>query len=208
MYAYKQESFNLTTINGTLRNQFWLPTNSVISVSDSIFDNHSIDKINISKVMKTNYPCYYRSHIFRQPGINWYDQVSVRQNFPYTADCKVHKGTANCTIVNGGIFDFAFPDKFSTGDYKAISYLSEPVTVHQFGYEVVESTRVSLHEANIDKYDVILFPSSGNITNLDPICTIRFSCDFNLAFRILMPVTIFIVSLAMLTLSLFCIHRI
>ena len=213
IYKYKTSHFS--------SDQFWLPTNSVL-ISKASTDDNITNLLPLMDV-KTELPCYpiiFFDGIFNDdhPGVNWCEHLSISGDFSNTADCHYDNNITNCTILDGGIFNFAFPQaygynynytsKFSTGDYKAISYLSEPVTVHQFGYEVVESTRVSLHEANIDKYDVILFPSSGNITNLDPICTIRFSCDFNLAFRILMPVTIFIVSLAMLTLSLFCIHRI
>ena len=200
------------------RGQFWIPKDSVlIATVDSSNEVTNIKYLTYMAI-ETVDPCYVGSNIFsNQFGLFWCKSAILNEDFSTTAVCYLTSNTTvNCTIQNSGMFIFnqyygpynynsAYTTKFSEfGTYEALTYYSGPITVQQFGYEVNESTLVPLKEAKnqIDKYDVILAPTSENITNSNSICTIQFTCNFNLAFTVLIPILIFTVSMVGLALGL------
>ena len=212
---------------------FWIPKNSVLIASVDSQNEVTNIKYLPYMVMETVNPCYigYLSNIFsNQFGLFWCKSAILNEDFSTTAVCYLTSDTTvNCTIQNSGMFTFnpfsnnqyyyyyysynynsAYTSKFFDGTYEALTYYNGPITVQQFGYEVNESTLVPLKEAKnqIDKYDVILAPTSENITNSNSICTIQFTCDFNLAFTVLIPVLMFTVSMVGLALGLYCIYKI
>ena len=204
--------------------QFWIPKDSVLIASlHSLYEVMNITYLPYMAI-ETVDPCYvgFLSVFRNQFGLFWCKSAVLNEDFSTTAVCYLTSNTTvNCTIQNSGMFTFisfpyetglpsAYTSKFFDGTYEALTYRNGPITVQQFGYEVNESTLVPLKEAKnqIDKYDVILAPTSENITNLNSICTIQFTCNFNLAFTVLIPVLIFTVSMVGLALGLYCIYKI
>ena len=205
--------------------QFWIPKDSVLiaSVDSSNEVTNSVKYLPYMSI-ETVDPCYvgYLSNTFsNQFGLFWCKSAILNEDFSTTAVCYLTSDTTvTCTIQKSGMFTFnpfpygalfsAYTTKFFDGTYKALTYYNGPITVQQFGYEVNESTLVPLKEAKnqIDKYDVILAPTSENITNSNSICTIQFTCNFSLAFTVLIPVLIFTVSMVGLALGLYCIYKI
>ena len=83
--------------------------------------------------------------------------------------------------------------------------------VNQFGHKANESSVILFDTFNgkeLEKFDAIIFQSSENITTYEYLCKVQITCHFNPGFRLLMPITILLISMISLSLGIILIHKI
>ena len=178
------------TYKYTYSSQVWIPENSMVGNDLTI-------------AIQSQYPCYYNSYAFFNSFIS---------NPVYGLGIDSCIGAKSIKYPNQQNFTTCTTQRckiLTTGMYY-IDYTN--ITVQQFGYQILEPTLTPLNRVKgeqLSEYDVILFKSSENITDLyDTVCTIHASCLFNPFFRILVPVPILLCSMIALTIGLILIHKI
>ena len=213
------ETHYVTIAYGNVSNVYnlivWLQNNSVIFQqinSTKYIDSSSIPSI----LVESHFPCYYPRNL---PSLGYFEHIffeelgedsckeamsiSDSEKSIYQPHCNSdtrESGELNCTVRYNGLYLIDTFQHFLTN-----------VTVTKFGCSFNESNAIPLDGMKgeqLHEYDIIVFNSTMNTTNYFSFCSIRATCRFHIAFRILMPFLILPSSMFLLTICLILIHKI